>query len=81
MTERSDRLRGVVMMLTAVGAFSIMDALMKVLTARYPAVQVAFFRGAASLPFVFLSMPWPAGCANSSRCASGCTCCAPRSRS
>jgi drug/metabolite transporter (DMT)-like permease len=43
------------MMLTAVGAFSIMDALMKVLTARYPAVQVAFFRGAASLPFVFLS--------------------------
>lgn len=55
MTERSDRLRGVVMMLTAVGAFSIMDALMKVLTARYPAVQVAFFRGAASLPFVFLS--------------------------
>jgi drug/metabolite transporter (DMT)-like permease len=42
-------------MLTAVGAFSIMDALMKVLTARYPAVQVAFFRGAASLPFVFLS--------------------------
>ena len=43
------------MMLTAVGAFSIMDALMKVMTVRYPAVQVAFFRGAASLPFVFLS--------------------------
>jgi len=43
------------MMLTAVGAFSIMDALMKILTARYPPVQVACFRGAASLPFVFLS--------------------------
>ena len=55
MTERGDRLRGVLMMLTAVGAFSIMDALMKTLTVRYPPVQVAFFRGAASLPFVFLS--------------------------
>lgn len=55
MTEKSDRLRGVLMMLTAVGAFSIMDALMKILTVRYPPVQVACFRGAASLPFVFLS--------------------------
>jgi drug/metabolite transporter (DMT)-like permease len=43
------------MMLAAVGAFSIMDALMKSLTLRYPAVQVAFLRGASSLPFVFLS--------------------------
>ncbi len=55
MTERADRLRGVTMMLAAVGAFAIMDAMMKVLTARYPAVQVAFFRGIGSLPFVFLS--------------------------
>lgn len=55
MTEKSDRLRGVLMMLAAVGAFSIMDALMKILTVRYPPVQVACFRGAASLPFVFLS--------------------------
>jgi drug/metabolite transporter (DMT)-like permease len=43
------------MMLAAVGAFSVMDALMKALTLRYPAVQVAFLRGASSLPFVFLS--------------------------
>lgn len=43
------------MMLAAVGAFSIMDALMKSLTLRYPAVQVAFLRGASSLPFVFLT--------------------------
>ena len=42
------------MMLMAVGVFAIMDGLMKFLTARYPAVQVAFFRGAASLPLVFL---------------------------
>jgi drug/metabolite transporter (DMT)-like permease len=43
------------MMLAAVGAFSIMDAMMKSLTLRYPAVQVAFLRGASSLPFVFLT--------------------------
>ncbi|MEX2150943.1 MAG: DMT family transporter [Steroidobacteraceae bacterium] len=55
MTERGDRLRGVLMMLAAVGAFSIMDAMMKSLTLRYPPVQVAFLRGASSLPFVFLS--------------------------
>jgi drug/metabolite transporter (DMT)-like permease len=55
MTERADRLRGVIMMFTAVGSFAIMDALMKVLTAHYPPVQVAFVRGAASLPFVFLT--------------------------
>jgi len=54
-TERNDRLRGVFTMLAAVGAFSIMDALMKSLTLRYPAVQVAFLRGASSLPFVFLT--------------------------
>ena len=42
------------MMLMAVGVFAIMDGLMKFLTARYPPVQVAFFRGAASLPLVFL---------------------------
>jgi len=55
MTERADRLHGVLMMLAAVGAFAIMDALMKGLTVRYPPVQVAFFRGVASLPFVFLT--------------------------
>ncbi len=55
MTERSERLRGVLMMLAAVGAFSIMDAMMKSLTLRYPAVQIAFLRGASSLPFVFLT--------------------------
>ena len=55
MTERADRLRGVLLMLAAVGVFSIMDALMKQLTLRYPPLQVAFLRGASSLPFVFLT--------------------------
>lgn len=55
MTERADRLRGILLMLAAVGIFSIMDALMKQLTLRYPPLQVAFLRGASSLPFVFLT--------------------------
>ena len=55
MTEQSDRLRGVLLMLAAVGVFSIMDALMKHLMLRYPPLQVACLRGASSLPFVFLT--------------------------
>ena len=55
MTERADRLRGVLLMLAAVGVFSIMDALMKQLTLRYPPLQVACLRGASSLPFVFIT--------------------------
>jgi len=55
MSERADRLRGVLLMLVAVGVFAIMDALMKQLTLRYPPLEVAFLRGASSLPFVFLT--------------------------
>lgn len=55
MTDRADRLRGVLMMLVAVAVFAIMDALMKQLTLRYPPLEVAFLRGASSLPFVFLT--------------------------
>jgi drug/metabolite transporter (DMT)-like permease len=55
MTEAARRLRGVLMMATAVGVFAIMDALMKQLTGTYPAIQVACLRGASSLPFVVLS--------------------------
>ncbi len=55
MTAPSDRLRGVLLMLAAVGVFSIMDVLMKQLMLRYPPLQVAFLRGASSLPFVFLT--------------------------
>ncbi len=55
MTGSSDRLRGVLLMLGAVGVFSIMDALMKQLMLSYPPLQVAFLRGASSLPFVFLT--------------------------
>lgn len=58
MSERRDRIRGVLLMLAAVGVFSVMDALMKQLSGRYPAIQIACLRGAASLPFVLLTYAW-----------------------
>jgi drug/metabolite transporter (DMT)-like permease len=53
MTDRADRLRGITLMIAAVGVFGVMDALMKVLAASYPPMQIACLRGASSLPFVF----------------------------
>jgi|SRR5687767_744586 len=55
MTDRESRLRGVMLMIVAVGVFSVMDALMKHLAATYSPVQIAFLRAGSSLPFVFLT--------------------------
>lgn len=55
MTDAAQRLRGVLMMMAAVGIFAIMDAFMKQLTGIYSPMQVAFLRGASSLPFVAAS--------------------------
>ncbi|MBM4218834.1 MAG: DMT family transporter [Gammaproteobacteria bacterium] len=55
MTERAAHLRGVILMIAAVGVFAVMDAMMKHLTARYPPLQMGCLRGAASLPFVLLA--------------------------
>ena len=52
MTESERRLRGISLMIVAVGIFAVMDALMKYLAASYPPFQVACLRGASSLPFV-----------------------------
>lgn len=49
-----DRLAGMAAMLTGVAAFSLMDAGLKLLTAHYPATQVAALRGLAALPVVFV---------------------------
>ena len=54
MTERADRLRGVLLMLAAVGVFAVMDALMNHLRPVSPRSQVASLRGMSSLPFVVL---------------------------
>jgi drug/metabolite transporter (DMT)-like permease len=53
MTDRADRLRGIILMIAAVGVFGVMDALMKFLAVTYPPMQIASLRGASSLPFVF----------------------------
>jgi drug/metabolite transporter (DMT)-like permease len=55
MTEHSARLRGITLMIAAVGIFGVMDALMKVLAATYPPMQIACLRGVSSLPFVFVT--------------------------
>jgi len=50
---RNERLIGMTAMLIGVGAFSFMDAGLKLLTAHYSAAQVAALRGLAALPVVF----------------------------
>ncbi len=49
----ASNLRGVLTMVAAVAAFSVLDVTMKRLVEFYPAMQVTFMRGAASLPFLF----------------------------
>jgi drug/metabolite transporter (DMT)-like permease len=59
-TRLSANLGGILSMLGAVGCFSFMDASMKQLVGSYPPMQVAFIRGAVSLPFV-LAITWALG--------------------
>jgi drug/metabolite transporter (DMT)-like permease len=59
-TTVSSNVRGILAMLCAVGSFSLMDAAMKQLVASYTPMQVAFIRGAASLPCL-LAMAWVFG--------------------
>lgn len=51
----NDNLRGILMMVLAVGAFALMDAALKLLTPHYSALQIAALRGYASLPVVLIS--------------------------
>jgi drug/metabolite transporter (DMT)-like permease len=45
-------------MLAAVATFSVMDLSMKSLAATYPAMQVTFIRGLASLPVIIVGTAW-----------------------
>ena len=56
--QAAGNLRGIVAMVAAVGFFSLMDALLKTLSASYPPVQVAALRGAAAWPLVVLYVLW-----------------------
>lgn len=49
---RSANIRGIVAMLAAVATFAVMDLCMKRLVETYPAIQVTFLRGLASLPLL-----------------------------
>lgn len=50
--SRAERLRGIGAMLIAVAALAAMDAVLKLLAADYPPLQVTALRGGSSLPFV-----------------------------
>lgn len=50
--SRSDNVKAGVIMLTSVGALSLMDAGIKVLASRYPPLQVAALRALSSLPLI-----------------------------
>ena len=52
----SGHMRGILAMLLAVASFSLMDAQLKLLAGHYGPMQVAFLRGATSLPFVLLAV-------------------------
>ncbi|MFB9243212.1 DMT family transporter [Massilia antarctica] len=51
-------LRAIYAMLIAVVMFSLMDTALKLLSAHYPALQVAAMRGLSSLPLVFAYVGW-----------------------
>lgn len=51
-------LRSITFMLMAVGAFALMDAVLKTLSARYPVLQIATLRGLTALPLVLAYISW-----------------------
>lgn len=51
---RHGNLRGMTAMVVAVGFFAFMDTLLKVLSTRYPALQIAALRGWVALPLIVL---------------------------
>ncbi len=56
--SRTSNLRSIYAMLCAVALFSAMDTCMKLLSATYPAMQVASLRALSSLPLVLAYVGW-----------------------
>jgi drug/metabolite transporter (DMT)-like permease len=54
----SGNLRSIIAMLVAVAFFALMDAVLKVLAARYPVLQIAALRGLTALPLVLAYIAW-----------------------
>jgi drug/metabolite transporter (DMT)-like permease len=59
--HRTGNLRSIYAMLIAVAMFSVMDTSMKLLSADFPAMQVAALRGLASLPLIVAYVGWRGG--------------------
>lgn len=55
---QTENMRGIVLMLLSMAVLSVMDAIMKELTAHYPSLQIAALRGLVSLPFVIAWILW-----------------------
>jgi drug/metabolite transporter (DMT)-like permease len=58
MQTKSNRLRGIAAMISAVFVFAIMDATMKRLSSHYPAVQISCMRSLASLICIAAPIVW-----------------------
>jgi drug/metabolite transporter (DMT)-like permease len=56
--QSNNRLRGIAFMIAAVFIFSIMDALMKRLSAHYAPLQIACLRSLSSFVFLILPIAW-----------------------
>ena len=59
--ERGARGRAMLLMLGSVALFALMDAGLKTLAPHYPPFQVAFLRGASSLPLLLVWALWTVG--------------------
>lgn len=60
-TSTRGNIRSIYAMLIAVAFFALMDAVLKVLSTRYPAMQVASLRALTSLPLVLAFVAWRGG--------------------
>jgi len=61
LSRAAGNLRSIYMMLIAVVMFSLMDTAMKLLSADFPAMQVASLRALASLPLIVAYVAWRGG--------------------
>ena len=75
----SGNLRSILAMLAAVAFFSVMDTVLKLLSAHYPALQVAALRGLTALPLVVLYVALRREAHTLLRSAGACICCAASS--
>ena len=57
-TKNDNKRRGIMMMLLACLAFSLMDAVMKQLVTDFPAIQVTAMRAISALPIIVAYVHW-----------------------